>query len=132
MTEAQFGRILSVFAGLAIFIACLGLLGLTAAVTAQRRKEIGVRKVLGASAPGIVYLLSKDFAMLVLIASLVATPVVFIGMNSWLDGFAFRTNLSIWTFLEAGGAALLVAILAMNYQTIRAAIANPVDSIKSE
>jgi len=131
-TEAQFGSILSIFAFLAIFIACLGLLGLTAAVTAQRQKEIGVRKVLGASAPGIVVLLSKDFARLVLVASLISTPLVYAGMNQWLDGFAFRTNLTAWTFIQAGLIALAIAMVAMNYQTIKAALANPVESLRSE
>ncbi len=131
-TESQFGGILSLFAGLAIFIACLGLFGLTAAVAAQRRKEIGVRKVMGASAPKIVYLLSKDFARLVMLAVLIATPIVYFGMNEWLNGFAFRTNVSIWTFLKAGTAALIIAVLTMNYQTIRAALANPVDVLRSE
>ena len=130
--ETRFGTILSVFSSLAIFIACLGLLGLTAAVTVQRQKEIGVRKVLGASAGRIVVLLSKEFAILVVLAALLATPLVYIGMTSWLDGFAFRTSMSVWTFVQAGSTALAIAMFAMNYQTIRAALANPVDSLRSD
>ena len=87
---------------------------------------------MGASAPKIVYLLSKDFARLVVFAVLIATPVVYFGMNEWLNGFAFRTNVSIWTFLRAGASALIIAVLTMNYQTIRAALANPVDVLRSE
>ncbi len=131
-SEARFSAILEIFAALAIFIACLGLLGLTASVTAQRRKEIGVRKVLGASAPSIVVLLSKDFVRLVLIAAVLATPLVYFGMNQWLDGFAFRTALSPWTFIQAGLVALVIAMITMNYHTIRVALSNPVDSLRSE
>ena len=131
-SETRFGGILRIFAALAIFIACLGLLGLTAAVTAQRRKEIGIRKVLGASASGIVILLSKDFAILVALASLLATPVVYFGMNAWLEGFAFRTSLSPWTFVLAGLTALGIAMITMNFHTIKIALSNPVDSLRSE
>jgi putative ABC transport system permease protein len=129
--EIRFGGILRIFAGLAIFIACLGLVGLTAAVTSQRRREISVRKVLGASVQGIVVLLAKDFAGLVVIASVIATPIVYVGMSQWLNGFAFRTALSPWTFVQAGLAALAIAMISMNYQTIRAALADPVDSLRS-
>ncbi len=130
--ESRFGGILQIFAALAIFIACLGLLGLTAAVTAQRKKEIGVRKVLGASAPSIVVLLSRDFAMLVALAAVVASPLVYFGLNLWLDEFAFRTSLSVWTFVQAGLVALVVAMITMNFQTIKIALSNPVDSLRSE
>lgn len=131
-SEDRFGGILRIFAALAIFIACLGLLGLTAAVTAQRKKEIGVRKVLGASAPGIVVLLSKDFAILVALAAILASPVVYFGLNAWLDGFAFRTAVSPWTFVLAALVSLGIAMITMNYHTIKIALSNPVDSLRSE
>lgn len=131
-TEQRVGNIAIVFASLAIFIACLGLFGLAAFTTEQRSTEIGVRKVLGASVSSIVMLLSKEFGKLVLIAIVLATPIAWYFMDSWLSEFAYRIELSIWTFALAGVLAFLVSWLTMSYQSIKAAIANPVDSIKEE
>ncbi len=130
--EDRFGNLFLNFAILAIFISCLGLLGLASYSTIQRTKEIGVRKVMGASVSNIVNLLSKDFLKLVLIAFLIATPIAAIGMYKWLQGFAYRMNLSVWTFLLAGIMATLIAFITVSYQAIKAAIANPVKSLRTE
>lgn len=130
--EARFGQLFGFFAGLAIFIACLGLFGLAAFTTAQRTKEIGIRKVLGASIFSIVLLLSKDFVRLVLIAFLVAIPAIYYSMGKWLHGFAYRIEIRWWIFVIAGGLALAVALLTVSSQAIKAAQANPVDSLKYE
>jgi putative ABC transport system permease protein len=115
----------------AIFISCMGLFGL-AAFTAQRRKEIGVRKVLGASVRGIVALLSKDFLKLVLLSIVLASPIAWYFMHNWLNDFAYRINLSWWIFLLAGAWASLIALLTISFQAIKAAIANPVKSLRTE
>ena len=132
--EDRFGRLFLYFAVLAIFISCLGLLGLASYATVQRTKEIGVRKVLGASVAGIVGLLSKDFLLLVGIAFVVATPVSFFLMKGWLEGFAYRINIfSAWWIFAAGGlAAFAIAMLTISFQAIRAALMNPVMSLRSE
>ncbi len=126
-SEDRFGRLFLYFAVLAIFISCLGLLGLASYSTLQRTKEIGVRKVLGASVAGIVGLLSKDFLLLVGIAFVVATPVSFFLMKGWLDGFAYRINIfSAWWIFAAGGlAAVAIAMLTISFQSIRAAVSQP-------
>ena len=130
--DKQVSVVMSILAGLAIFIACLGLFGL-ATFTAQRRtKEIGIRKVVGASVFQITTLLSKDFLKLVLVAFLIAVPVAWVGMSRWLEDFAYRINISVWVFLWAGISALLIALLTIGYQSIKAAIANPVKSLRTE
>ncbi|HYJ64448.1 MAG TPA: FtsX-like permease family protein, partial [Parafilimonas sp.] len=130
--EDRFGNLFLNFAVLAIFISCLGLLGLASYSTIQRTKEIGVRKVMGASVVNIVNLLSKDFLKLVLIAFIIATPVAAFGMYKWLQSFAYRMNLSAWTFLFAGMLAVLIAFLTVSFQSIKAAITNPVKSLRTE
>jgi len=120
------------FALLAIIISCLGLLGLVSFNTAQRTKEIGIRKVLGASVPGIVQLLSKDFLKLILIAFVIAIPVALYFMQRWLEGFAYRVQVSWWIFLVAGAIAFFIAIITISFQSIKAAIANPVKSLRTE
>jgi len=130
--EDRLGRIFGVFAGLAILIACLGLFGLAAYTVEQRTKEIGVRKVLGASMPGLVGLLTTDILKLVALAFVLAAPVTYLAMHRWLDDFAYRIEMSAWTFLMAGLFALLVASLTVSYQAIKAARANPVDSLRHE
>jgi putative ABC transport system permease protein len=125
-------KVFGLFSILAIFIACLGLLGLAAYVTQQRTKEIGIRKVLGASVTNIVGLLSKDFLKLVGIALLVAAPVAWYAMRRWLSDFAYRIDLSWWMFALAGALAILIAFLTVSYQSIRAAVANPINSLKDE
>lgn len=120
------------FSLLAIFIACLGLFGLAAFTAEQRTKEIGVRKVLGASVSGITRLLTKDFLKLVLISFLIAIPVAWWIMSKWLEGFAYRTNIEWWVFAIAGGMAIVIALLTISSQAIRAAMANPVESLRTE
>jgi len=130
--ERLFSKAFGIFAGLAIFVACLGLFGLAMFSTIQRTKEIGVRKVLGASVSNILLLLSKDFVKLVIIASIVAFPVAWYVMHKWLQDFSYRINISWWLFVIAGAAALLVALLTVSFQAVKAAIANPVKSLRTE
>jgi putative ABC transport system permease protein len=132
--EDRFGRLFLYFAVLAILISCLGLLGLASYSTLQRTKEIGVRKVLGASVSGLVGLLSKDFLVLVGIAFVVATPVSYILMKRWLAGFAYRIDIfsAWWIFLLGGLLALTIALLTISFQAIRAAVANPVNALRTE
>jgi len=130
--EQLFGKVFGLFASFAIFIACLGLFGLSLFSTMQRTKEIGVRKVLGASVSNILLLLSKDFLKLILVANLIAFPVAWWIMNSWLKDFAYRSALSWWIFLLAAVVALLIAIVTISLQTIKASIANPVKSLRTE
>lgn len=130
--DIRLGKIFGVSAGLAIFIACLGLLGLAAFTAEQRTKEIGVRKVLGASVTQIVMLLSKDFTVLVLLATAIASPVAYWMLARWLQNFAYHINLGLDTFLLAGLVALLVAWLTISVQAIRAALANPVEALRYE
>lgn len=131
-TEQRVGRLFGVFAGLAVFIACLGLFGLAAFMTQRRTKEIGVRKALGASVPGIVALLSKEFAQLVAVAFAIATPVAYFAMQRWLADFAYRIDLGVGVFLLAGGLALAIALLTVSVQSIRAATTDPVKALKYE
>lgn len=131
-TEKRTGDLAATFAILAIFIACLGLFGLTAFAAQQRTKEIGIRKVLGASVPNIVSLLSKDFLLLVLVSMLIAFPAAWWAMNNWLEDFVYRIDVSWWIFALAGFSALLIALLTVASQAIRAANINPVESLRSE
>ena len=124
--------IFSLFAGIAIFIACLGLLGLSAFTISQRIKEIGIRKVLGAGTGSIVRLVSIDFLKLVLVAAVVAFPVAWFAMHQWLEGFAYRVPMNAWVFALAALVALLVAFVTISVQTIKAAVANPVKSLRTE
>ena len=131
-TEQQYSTIFTVASALAILIACLGLFGLAAYATEQRTKEIGVRKVLGASVGSLITLLSKDFLKLVLIAIIIATPVGWWMMDRWLQDFAYRVDLSWWVFALAGLLAVGIAILTVSFQSIKAALMNPVKSLRSE
>jgi putative ABC transport system permease protein len=130
--EQQTGRIFITFAVFAILIACLGLFGLVTYAAEQRTKEIGIRKVLGARVSGIVGLLSRDFTILVGIAALIAFPAAWWAMYKWLETFAYRTEISWWIFLVAGAVALAIALLTVSIQTVRAALANPIKSLRSE
>jgi len=130
--EAQTGALFMTFAVFAILIACLGLFGLVTYATEQRTKEIGIRKVLGAKVTRIVALLSRDFAKLVFIAALIAFPVAWWTMNKWLQSFTYRTEINWWIFPLAGAVTLFIAMATMCFQTIRAALANPVRSLRSE
>ena len=130
--EQRVGKIALVFSVLAIFIACLGLFGLATFIAEQRTKEIGIRKVLGASVQGIVQMLSKDFMRLVAISFVIAAPTAWYFMHKWLQDFAYRINISWWIFVTAGLAALLIALVTVSFQAIRAAITNPVKSLRTE
>ena len=131
-SEERFGTLFLYFSALALFITSLGLLGLSAYSTLQRTREIGIRKVLGASVSGIVSLLSGDFVKLVIMAFVIACPLSWIAMHQWLQNFAYHTALNAGHFMLAGSAALLIALLTIGLQTIRAALANPVKSLRSE
>lgn len=131
-TEERFGNLFLSFAALAILISCLGLLGLAAYSTLQRRREIGIRKVLGSSISEVVNLLSIDFLKLVGIAFLIATPLAWVFMNSWLEDFAYRIDIRWWMFALAGVCALLIALLTVSFHAVKAAIVNPVKSLRAE
>ncbi len=131
-SETIVGTLASVFAGLSIFIACLGLFGLAAFTAEQRTKEIGIRKVLGASVTGIVTLLTKDFLKLVLLAILTASPVAWYIMSKWLENFAYKISLDGWVLVLAGVLAVAIALLTVSFQSIKAAMMNPVKSLRSE
>jgi putative ABC transport system permease protein len=131
-SELTVGKLSDSFSFLAIFISCLGLLGLSMFTAEQRRKEIGVRKVIGASEMDIVVMLSKDIIKLVVLSSVIATPVAWLAMNNWLQRYAYRISISWWIFFAAGLLALLIALLTISYQSIKAALANPVMSLRSE
>ena len=130
--EATLAKLSNVFGGLAIFISCLGLFGLSAYSAAQRTKEIGIRKVLGASVSELMSLLSVSFVRLVLIAVLIALPIAYYMMNGWLQSFEVRTSISLWIFISTAFLTLLVALLTVGWQTYRAAVANPVKALKYE
>ncbi len=131
-SEARYSNVISTFSAIALFIACLGLLGLTSYVTEQRKKEIGIRKVLGASVSNIMQIISSEFLVLVAIANLIAWPAAYYFMNKWLNDFAYRIDISLWTFVIAGGLALFLAMLTVSFQAVKAAVANPVKSLKYE
>lgn len=131
-SQERMGIVFGVFTGIAILIACMGLLGLVAFATEQRTKEIGIRKVLGASSGSIVLLLSKDFAKLTAIAFLIASPIAYFLMQKWLQDFAYSITISTDTFLIAAASILVVVFMTISFQSIKAAIANPVESLRSE
>jgi putative ABC transport system permease protein len=131
-SEEVVGRLSNYFAFLAIFISCLGLLGLAIFTSLQRTREIGIRKVLGASVFSLFTLLSRDFLLLVGIAFMIAAPLAWLAINSWLKNFAYYTSLNGWIFLVAGISAITIALLTVSFQAIRAALANPVKSLKTE
>ena len=130
--EEKQKTLLTIFACIAIFIACLGLFGLSAFAIIQRIKEIGIRKVLGANVGSIVTLLTKDFLKLVIIAAIIAFPIAWYAMNNWLQDFAYRINIPWWIFLVAGIIAAIIAFVTISLQTIKAAISNPVKSLRTE
>lgn len=130
--EDKLRSLLWAFTSIAIFIGCLGLFGLAAFAAERRKKEVGIRKVLGASVQGVVFLLSKDFVKLVLIALVIASPVAWYFMHQWLQDFAYRVDMGWWVFILAGVAAIVIALVTVSFQAIRAAIANPVNSLRTE
>ena len=125
-------RIFGIFTLLGLFIACLGLLGLASFTAESRTKEIGIRKVCGASVAGIVIMLSKQFTKWVLLANGIAWPVAYFAMNKWLQNFAYRINIDIMTFLLSGLLVLGIALLTVSFQSFKAALANPADSLRYE
>jgi putative ABC transport system permease protein len=131
-TEVLVGKLSGIFAGLAIFISCLGLFGLAAFVAEQRTKEIGIRKVLGASVSGLWLLLSKDFIVLVLISCVLASPVAFYFLQNWLQQYSYRINIGAGVFVLASMTAIGITLVTISFQAIKAAIANPVKSLRSE
>lgn len=131
-SEMNFKNIFFYITFIAIFIACLGLFGLSSFITEQRTKEIGIRKVLGASVPGIVRMLSKDFVKLILVAAVIAFPMAWIAMNKWLQDFVYRIDIGWWVFAAAAVVALVIAFITISSQAVKAAIANPVKSLRTE
>jgi putative ABC transport system permease protein len=130
--EARMGTLFDVFSSLSLIISCLGLFGLTTFATLRRTREIGVRKVLGAGEFSIAFLLIKEFLRLVAVSLLIAFPIAWYAMHQWLEGFSYKITMSAWIFLIAGTAALILAFVTVSYQTIRAAIGNPVESLRNE
>jgi len=130
--ENKVFKLVQIFSGLSIFIGCIGLFGLISFIVVQRMKEIGVRKVLGASVPNIIFILSKEFIYLELIAFVIAVPLAWYSMNAWLEGFAYRIALNPLIFLAGLAISIIIALLTVGYQSHRAAIANPVDALKDE
>ena len=131
-SEQVVGQLANYFAFLAIFISCLGLLGLVMFTAEQRTKELGIRKVLGASPVTLFNLLSKEFLQLVLIAMVIASPLAWLAMNSWLQNYAYKVAISWWMFVIAGIAAIAIALATVSFQAIKAALANPVKSLRTE
>ena len=132
LDEEQTGRLTSVFAALAILISCMGLFGLVSFVAEQRTREIGIRKILGASVFNLWRLLSTEFLLLVLVSGLIAAPLTYVTLHAWLQHFTYHTSMPTWTFLSAGAGALFITLLTVSHQTIRAASANPINSLRSE
>ena len=130
--EARVGQLMGTFAWLAILVACLGLFGLAAFTAEQRTTEIGVRKVLGASVRSIVFLLSKEFAKLVLVTNVIAWPVAYFAVGDWLQNFAYRVDVAWWVFALAGVSALLIALRTVGYQALQAALSNPIEALRYE
>ena len=131
-SDQQFGRVFTLFTGLAIFIACLGLFGLASFMTIQRTKEIGIRKVLGSTSSNIILLLSKGFIQLVMIANLIAWPLAWWIMNNWLESFPYRININPLLFVAAGIGVVIIAFISVGVQTFKAASVNPAQTLKYE
>jgi len=130
--EEQTAKIIRTFSIIAIFIACLGLFGLAAFTAEKRTKEIGIRKVLGASISNLIFLLSTEFTKWVLVANIIAWPVAYYAMHKWLQAFAYRVSIGLWTFFVAAGVAFVIALLTVSYQAVKSALANPVESLRYE
>ena len=131
-SERKLGQMLVFFSALTIFIACLGIFGLASYSVERRTKEIGIRKVLGASVTRIMFLLSTGFTKWIILANLISWPIAYYAMYRWLQNFAYRIDINIWIFILSGTIALFIALLTGSYQTIKAATANPVDSLRYE
>jgi hypothetical protein len=131
-SEERIGKLSAFFAALAVFISCLGLFGLSSYIAEQRTKEIGIRKILGASVTNLWGMLSKDFVLMVIIGCVIAVPIAWYFMHQWLMNYQYRIGISWWIFLIAGTGALFITLLTVSFQAIRAALANPVQSLRSE
>ena len=131
-SEEKTGRLLTIFTVLALLISCLGLFGLASFLSNKRVKEIGIRKVLGASVSGIIFLMNKELMKRVIFANIIAWPIAWYAMNKWLQYFAYQIKMSWWMFLFAGMIALMIALLTVSYQAITSAMANPVESLRYE
>ena len=131
-TDSQISQMLAIMAGLAILISCLGLFGLASFSAEKRTKEIGIRKILGASVKDVVFLLSKHFIGLVLIANLIAWPLAWLVLNRWIQEYAYRVAISWWVFVLAGFVALIIAVLTVSFHAINAALSNPVKALRTE
>lgn len=130
--EEQLSKIFSLASSIAVLLSCLGLFAVALMVIEQRTKEIGVRKVLGASIPNIVFILSQDFVKLVVLAIVIATPLAWFFMQKWLDGYSYRIEISAWVFILVGLAAIMIALATVSFHSIKAALMNPVKSLRSE
>jgi len=130
--EERIGKLATFFAALAIFISCLGLFGLASFVAEQRTKEIGIRKVLGASVTNLWKMLSKDFVVLVIVSCFIAAPLAWYFMSKWLLKYDYRTSISWWVFIAAGTGAMIITLLTVSFQAVKAALASPVKSLRSE
>jgi len=130
--EQIVSRLANVFAALAIFISCMGLLGLTMFTAEQRAKELSIRKVLGANAGSLFTLLSREFVALVLVAVVIASPIAWLSMDRWLQDYAYRTPIEWWIFGLAGIAAMLIALVTVSFQAVKAALLNPIKSLRTE
>ncbi|MEP6950590.1 MAG: FtsX-like permease family protein, partial [Ginsengibacter sp.] len=130
--ERQLAQLYKIFAAIAIFLSCLGLYGLASFMAVQRIKEVGIRKVLGASAGSIVYLFSKEFIVLIAIAFAIATPIAWYYMHQWLQDYPYRIDMSWWLFMIGGVASIVIALATVSFQAIKAAMANPVKSLRVE
>ena len=130
--ESQLASLYKIFAVIAILLSCLGLYGLVSFMAVQRVKEVGVRKVLGASVASVIYLFSKEFIILVAIGFVIASPVAWYFMDKWLQDYVYRINISWWIFLMGGISAVVIALVTVSFQAIKAAIANPVKSLRAE
>jgi putative ABC transport system permease protein len=131
-SEKRLGEVVAIFSILAILIACLGLLGLVAFTAEKRTKEIGIRKVMGASILNVIYLLNKEFTKLVIVSFIISIPLAWYVMERWLSNFNYQTDISIWPFIIAGTGAVLIAWITVSYQSIKASITNPVNSLRTE
>jgi len=131
-SEEMMSRVFTLASSIAILLSCIGLFAVALIVIEQRTKEIGIRKVMGASIPGIIVVLSRDFVKLVLIALAIAIPIAWFGMDKWLSGYAFRIDISPWVFVVVGLSAVLIAIATVSFHSIKAALVNPVKSLRSE
>ena len=130
--DIKFGNVFAIFTAIAIVIACLGLFGLALFSVQQRTKEIGIRKVLGANVASITTTLSKEFISLVIVAIIIGSPIAWYFMHEWLQDFAVRISISVWVFASAALSAIVIALITISFQTIRAALSNPINNLRTE